>query len=208
MKIFKTIVFAVLAIVLIALVCIGVTVYRVSASEQKDPKNLNVIYSRESASSAIARAGVEVDDLSKLNLGSAFRSEGVVSVASDFSDGEISALQNYANEKNGPFKNVQIHFIGDGQVEGSGFVSHPQVNAPVYARGTISQTGSKSFSVDVEKVEVSGVKIPSYITNIAERRFNAYVNDILSKIEGLDIKKVEIKDSSVFFEGDVPAHIK
>jgi len=208
MKIFKSIIFALLAVVLIALIYVGITVYKVSASEQEEPRNLNVIYSRENASTAIARVGVEVEDLSNLNLGTTFETEGTVAVASDFSDAEISAIQNYANEKNGPFKNVQIHFIGDDQVEGSGFVSHPQVNAPVYARGTVKQTGARSFSVDIERLEVSGVKIPSYIADIAGGRFSSYVNNILSKIEGLDIKKVEIKQSAVFFQGDVPSKIK
>ena len=148
-----------------------------------------------------------IRDLSALSLGSKFNTEGTVSISDNFSDAEISAIQNGANSANGPFRDVQIHFIGDGQVEGSGFISHPQVNAPVYAKGSITNTGPKSFSVDLKGLEVGGTAIPSLLYGTIESRFNEYVNGILSEIEGLNVKNVEIKDGSVFFEGDVPQKI-
>jgi len=105
-----------------------VTYLRITGGELKD---LGVRYTVADAERAIQeKAGVEVSDLSKVYFGSNFATEGQVRVEQTFTDAEISAIQNYANEKAGPFKQVQIKFIGDGLVEASGYVDDPRVTIP------------------------------------------------------------------------------
>lgn len=208
MKIFKTVLLIIILLVLIGAGYGGYLYSQVKNAHAAEQVDLGVSYNVETASTAISKAGVEVSDLSNLYLGSQFVSEGTVTVSSNFSDAEISAIQNYANEANGPFKNVQLHFIGDGRIEGSGFVSHPQINAPVYAKGSVTQTGPKSFAFDLESLKVGDASIPSPVIAVVESRFTDYVNNILGSIEGLNVRKIEIGDSSAFFDGDIPKSIR
>ncbi|MBD3281728.1 hypothetical protein GF391_03190 [Candidatus Uhrbacteria bacterium] len=175
-----------------------------------EPKDLGVTYTEQDAKTAIEdKAKVEVNDLSKVYFGSNFTTEGEVFVSETFTDSEISAIQNYANEASGPFKQVQIHFIGDNKVEASGYVEDARVTipGPVYVRGEVIQTGPRSFSTNIESLSVGDYEVPRSIIERANSEFIGYVNGILSGIDGLNIESVQINNGSVDFKGTLPKKV-
>ncbi len=195
-------------ILLIAI--IGYGIYSYSAITRGELKDLGVRYTEADAEYAIKdKAGVDVPNLSKVYFGSNFISEGKVYVEQTFTDAEVSAIQNYANEKAGPFKHVQIKFIGDDVVEASGYVDDPRVTipGPVYVRGKVIQTGPKSFTTNIESLQVGNYKVPKAIIQQANTEFLEYVNGILDGIDGLNIESVKINNGSVDFKGTLPAKV-
>ncbi|MFZ6015224.1 MAG: hypothetical protein ACOYUZ_02595 [Patescibacteria group bacterium] len=207
MKAVKIILIILAVLVAIALGYGGFAYYKMTRQERVD---LGIGYNREDAETAIAeKAGVEVDDLGKLYFGSDFKTQGSKAVDQVFTDAEISAIQNYANEKAGPFKEVQIHFIGGNKVEASGFVDDPRVTipGPVYVKGDVIQTGPKSFSTSIDHLQVGDYVVPRPIIETANSEFIGYVNGILGQIEGLNIENVEIQNGQVHFVGDLPEKI-
>ncbi len=204
LKIIGAIIGAFILLVVLAAVFIY---WQISGAQQKD---LGVSYTKEDAITAIQdKAKVDVNDLSKVYFGSNFTTEGEVYVEDTFTDAEISAIQNYANESSGPFKQVQIHFIGDGKVEASGYVEDPRVTipGPVYVRGEVIQTGPKSFNTNIESLTVGNYKVPRDIIEKANSEFIGYVNGILSGIDGLNIESVRINNGSVDFKGTLPEKV-
>jgi hypothetical protein len=192
------------------LITTGVIIYlylQITSAEQKD---LGVRYTKEHAEYALEeKAGVDVNDLSKIFFGSSFATEGSVPVDTSFTDSEISAIQNYANESVGPFKQVQIHFIGDGMVEASGYVEDPRVTipGPVYVKGEVIRTGPKSFSTNIESLQVGNYTVPRAIIEKANTEFLGYVNGLLSEIDGLNVESVQINNGSVDFKGTLPERV-
>ena len=175
-------------------------------------QDLGVRYTAADYDSAVkTKAGVIVpDDPSLLFLGSKFRTEGSQKIDQVFSDAEISAIQNISNEKHGPFKQVQIHFLGGNQVEASGVVIDPRVpkTGPVYVKGSLVQTGPRSFDISgIQELRVGDYKVPAPIAQQAKAEFTQYVNGILADIEGLNVEKVEIQDGKVHFTGSVPKKV-
>ncbi len=205
MKAFKIILLFILLIVIGVAAYVGIGYTKAKSGTQKD---LGVKYTMADYDRAVSeKAGVEVSVPEDIYFNSSFKSEGSKQIDQTFTDAEISAIQNYSNEKKGPFKNVQIHFIGNDQVEGSGLITDPRVNAPVYVKGTIKQTGSKSVSLDLQKLEVGSFNIPSALQTKISDEFVKTVNNILSGINGLSVDKIEIIDGSVRFVGSVPAKV-
>jgi hypothetical protein len=189
---------------------IGYGIYTYSALTGGELKDLGVRYTMADADRAIEdKAGVDVPDLSRVYFGSNFATEGEVYVEQTFTDAEISAIQNYANESSGPFKQVQIHFIGNGMVEASGYVDDPRVTipGPVYVRGEVIQTGPKSFTTNIESLQVGDYKVPGAIIEKANAEFLGYVNGILDGIDGLNIESVQINNGSVDFKGTLPEKV-
>ncbi len=204
LKIIGAIIGAILLIVVLASVFIY---WQISGAEQKD---LGVSYTKEDAVTAIQdKAKVDVNDLAKVYFGSDFATDGEVYVDQTFTDAEISAIQNYANETSGPFKQVQIHFIGDNKVEASGYVEDPRVTipGPVYVRGKVIQTGPKSFSTNIESLTIGNYEVPRDIIDKANSEFIGYVNGILANIDSLNIESVSINKGSVDFKGTLPKKV-
>lgn len=204
MKTFKIIAAVLGALILLAA---GYLAYVYVSRGSGQAKDLGVSYTSSDYDSAIAKAQVSVADREKLYLGSTFSTEGKIRVDQIFTDAEISAIQNTSNSHLGYFKDVQIHFQGDDKVEASGFVTHPQVNAPVYVSGKVIKTGPKSFQTSLDRLVVGSAPVLFGIKEIVNSQFNTYVNTILSKIEGLDVESVEIRDGEVRFVGSIPQKI-
>lgn len=208
MKILKIIALTVGALLIGVLLYAGLSFYQMTRQTQKD---LGVRYTTDDAINAMEKkAGVKVYDLSALYFGSEFTTKGSKRVNQTFSDAEISAIQNYANEKSGPFKQVQIHFLGGNKVEASGFIKDPRVTlpGPVYVKGDVIQTGPKSFTTKIDVVQIGDYTVPGPIIEKANTEFIGYVNNILSGIDSLNIKKVEIENGAVKFQGTIPEMIE
>ncbi len=172
-------------------------------------KDLNVKYTMADYDNAVkTKAKVEIPVPGNLYLGSTFTTEGSQKIDQTFSDAEVSAIQNYSNEANGPIKNVQIHFTGNNGAEASFQTNFKyegkEINYPIYVKGTVSQTGPKSFSVKTSQLKAGNLTVPSFITQKAETEFTNYVNSILSNISSLNVEKVEINNGSVRFVGTIP----
>jgi hypothetical protein len=195
---------------ILLLIAIGFGVFAYSQLIGGERKDLGVRYTMADAKRAIGdKAGVDVGDLAKVYFGSNFAAEGEVKVEQAFTDAEISAIQNYANESTGPFKQVQIHFMGDGMVEASGYVEDPRVSipGPIYVRGEVIRTGPKSFTTNIESLQVGDYKVPGTIINKANVEFLGYVNGLLANIDGLNVESIQINDGSVDFKGTLPAKV-
>ena len=205
MKIIKIILLVILVVIIGAGVYAGIAYSKMKKGAQKD---LGVKYSFEDYTKAISgKTGVEVVNPEKLYFGSNFTAEGSNSINQSFTDAEVSAIQNYSNEKKGPFKNVQIKFLGNDQIESSAFITDSRVNSPVYAKGIVKQTGSKSVSLDLQELEVGSFNIPAALKNRINNEFVKYVNDILASINGLNVEKIVINNGSAQFIGTVPAKV-
>ena len=186
---------------------LGFIYYRLTRSEVKD---LGVQYTMADYNSAVAgKAHVDVPVPSDIYFGSDFKTEGTQKIDQVFTDAEISAIQNYSNEKKGPFKNVQIHFVGDA-IEASGYVNDPRVpkTGPVYVKGSIVRTGPRSFDIsNIQELRVGDYQVPAPIVQQAKTEFINYVNNILAGIDGLNVEKVEIQNGQVHFQGNVPKRV-
>jgi hypothetical protein len=69
--------------------------------------DLGVKYSHTDYDEAVTKkAGVYVNEITSLYLGSNFRTEGRRHIDQTFSSAEISSIQNLANSKKGPFHDV------------------------------------------------------------------------------------------------------
>lgn len=208
MKFFKWLGIACLVVIVGVLAYGGYVYYKLTRTEVKD---LGVRYTMADYTKAVKdKAGVHVPVPSDIYFGSNFKTVGTQAVDQIFSDAEISAIQNYSNEKKGPFKNVQIHFVGDNTIEASGLVLDPRVpkTGPVYVKGSIVQTGPKSFDIsNIQELRVGDYVVPQPIVQQAKTEFIGYVNGILSGIDGLNIEKVEIQNGQVKFKGNVPKQV-
>jgi len=170
-------------------------------------KDLGVRYTTDDYDRAVkTKAHVDIPDPSALYLGSRFTAEGTQPIDQTFTDAEISAIQNYSNEKRGPFRQVQIHFIGGNKVEASGYVVDPRVpkTGPVYVKGDVIQTGPKSFTTKIDELRDGSYVVPGAIVDQANGEFLGFVNGILSDISGLSVEKVDIQDGMVHFKGMIP----
>lgn len=145
--------------------------------------------------------------LPPIYLGSTFQTEGSLHIGEIFTNEEISAIQNFSNDKIGPYKDVQISFHGDNTIEASGMVTEERINGPLYVSGRINQTGPKSFDVDTTKIIAGNYNVPTTLRKIIDDKFSTYVNKLLDSIGGLEIEKIEINEGAVRFIGDVPAKI-
>lgn len=207
MKILKYFLAAVLAIIIGTGCYVGYGVWKATHGKQVD---LGIKYSEQTYDDAVAKkAGVFVNDKGSLYLGSKFRTEGEQHIDQTFSSEEISAIQNYSNSTKGPFRDVQIKFLGNNQIEASGMVNDPRIKipGPVYVKGTLWNTGPRSFDIAVSDLKVGDYAVPAPIVAQAKTEFIGYVNNILSGIDGLKVEKVEIKDGGVRFVGDIPKKV-
>jgi hypothetical protein len=207
MKALKILLGIVLALVISGAAYAGYAYWQLTHGTQKD---LGVRYTEETYDQAVAgKAGVFVNDKGSLYFGSNFRTEGQKRIDEVFSDAEISAIQNYSNSTKGPFRDVQIKFLGNNQVEASGMVLDPRIPipGPVYVKGTVWNTGPRSFDIAVSDLKVGDYTVPAPIVSQAKQEFIGYVNGILSGIDGLKVEKVEINPGSVRFVGDIPEKI-
>ena len=206
MKIFKWMML-IIAVIIIGLVAYGVYAYsQIKNNKQKD---LGVKYTIEDYNKAVKeKAKVEVPVPGDLYLGSNFKTDGSQQVDLTLSDAEVSAIQNYSNNVKGPIDKVQIKFLGGNKAEAS-FVTNfsyqgQKINYPIYVKGTVNNTGAKSFGIKVDKLQAGALAVPGVITKRAESEFISYVNNILGGINGLDVQKVEIQAGSVHFVGKIP----
>jgi len=177
-------------------------------SADAEVKDLGIKYTEADATRAIKdKAGVELDNISGLYLGSNPATEGSKPVDAVFSNAEVSAAGNYANAAKGPFKNVQVKMLGSNEGEASGFLAVKQLNAPVYVKGSIVVSGPKSFTIKASELKVGNYEIPKTLVKQVESRFNSYVNGQLAKVNGLEIERVEINTGQVHFVGKVPSKV-
>lgn len=198
--------FIVLAVLILA--CAGYFVFSVTKFRNGEVLDLGVKYSYKDYTEAVeGKAQVSVKNPSALYLGSTFQTSGSKHVEQDFTNTEISAIQNYSNDKSGPFRDIQIAFHSDGSVEASGMVVDTRINAPIYAKGTINRTGDRSFEIKTSTIIAGQYVLPSALRKIVDDKFGAYINSILKNIDGLKVEKIEFKDGAVNFVGDVPAKI-
>jgi len=182
-------------------------IYGVARFRDGEVKDLGVKYSYKDYTTALEKAGVVVEDPSALSLGSEFTTEGTVRVEQEFTNSEVSALQNISNEVSGPYKDVQIAFHSDGNIEASAMVTEPQINAPVYVKGRVERTGNKTFKITTSKIVAGKYAVPTLAQPYIDQRFENYINGVLQKISGLDVEKIEIKEGRAKFVGTVPAKI-
>ena len=206
MKIFLWI----LGIIAVLIIVVGVFIgYSYKQLQNPKQKNLGVKYTMADYDNAVkTKAKVEVPVPSSLYLGSNFVAEGSQKIDQIFSDAEISAIQNYSNEAKGPIKDVQIHFTGNNGAEASFLTNFNyegrQINYPIYVKGTVNQTGPKSFDVKTSQLKAGNLSVPSFIAQKAETEFSSFVNSILANISTLNVEKVEINNGSVHFVGTIP----
>lgn len=206
MRVFKWVLFAVVVAVLMY---VGYLIWGYTKIHSGTPRDLGVRYNSADYDSAVSsKAGVKVTGRESLALGSDFQVQGSKKIDQTFTDAEISAIENVSNATSGPFKDVQIHFVGGNQVEASGFITDSRVNAPVYVKGNVVSTGSKTFSVNISAIEAGSFVIPPGVKEIISSQFSSYVNGILAKITPLNVEKVEISNGSVHFVGTIPEVVK
>jgi hypothetical protein len=181
---------------------------RAMKSADAEVRDLGIVYTAADATRAIKdKAGVELDNISGLYLGSNPATEGSKAVDTVFSNAEVSSAGNYANAAKGPFKNVQVKMLGGNAGEASGFLMVKQLNAPVYVKGTVTVSGPKAFTVKASELKVGNYNVPPIIIKQVESRFNSYLNGQLNKVNGLEIERVDINTGQVHFVGKVPSKV-
>jgi len=205
LKILKWLGLVILVVIIAVVGYLGFSYYQLTRTQVKD---LGVRYTPADYAKAVKdKAKVDVPVPSDVYFGADIRTEGSHKIDQTLTNAEFSAMENTFNEKNGPFRDVQIKFDGNNTMEASFYVMDPRVpkTGPVYVKSTVAQTGPKSFDMpDVQEVRVGDWKVPAPIVSQAKTEFLNYVNGKLGQVNGLNVQNIDIQNGQLHFVGSVP----
>lgn len=201
------------------------------------PKDLGIVYTAEDLKKMDSELGIEVEKITEeTSISDSLVTSGKKEVDASFSNAEVTAQINRWQSywKYTPFKQVQFKVNPDGTAEASGildvnrlegFITYfgystadlqkglDYINAsnmpelPIYIKGTGS-VDNNIVNLNFEKVEVYGFTLPADINSAAETGLEAIGGNVLTKVEGLDVEKIEAKNGEAYFKGTVPETTK
>ncbi len=205
MKFFKWLGIACLVLIVGLVAYGGYTYYKITRAEVKD---LGVRYTPADYATAVKdKAKVDVPSPTDVYFGASLKTQGSHKVDQVFTNAEFSAIENTLNAAKGPFRDVQIRFLGNDTMEASFNVTDPRVpkTGPVYVKSTVARTGPRSFDMpDVQELRVGDYVVPQPIVQQAKTEFLNYVNGQLGQVEGLNVEKIDIQNGQFRFQGSLP----
>lgn len=198
------------------------------------PKDLGITYTEADLKNMDDTLGIEVQKITtEVPVQESLKFDGTKEVDSSFTNAEVTAQINRWSEywQYTPFKNMQFRVNSDNTVEASGVLDITRLNGfisyfgysssdldkgleyihaanapelPIYLKGSAS-VENNNLTIDLTSVEVYNFGVPADITAKAETGLEAIGEQVINKVEGLDIKKLEAKDGQTYLSGIVPA---
>lgn len=87
-------------------------------------------------------------------------------------------------------------------------ISSVASNKPVYAKGTLSRTGSNSVNIEITHLQVGQLTLSDDIVRKVESEVLNFVNQLISSTNGFAIEELRVEDGALFYKGTLPAEIK
>lgn len=201
------------------------------------PKDLGIEYSEADLLKMDTKLGIAVEKISdETSIEDSLVTSGKNKVDASFTNEEVTAQINRWRDywKYTPFKQVQFKVNPDGTAEASGildvnrlegFITYfgyssadlqkglDYINAsnmpelPIYIKGTGS-VENNVVNLNFDTVEVYGFTLPADINAAAAKGLETIGGNVLNKVEGLDVEKIEAKNGEAYFKGTVPETTK
>jgi len=199
------------------------------------PRDLGVKYTQADLQSVMAKNGIQdvVLPPSETPKGS-LRYEGSKPLKNSFSQSEITArMAENEKVKYNPISDTQVRFNPDGTAEISGrmdlnmvdegaeaFGMDPQDFEAVkpyldgfkalnskpafYAKGTCTVINNK-IQMDVQEAVIGRTSLP--LDNVPMDKVVEQFEELMTKVNGLNVKSLDFKDGKMSFDGSVPAKV-
>ncbi len=189
-------------LVLVVLLFVGSMLFVKNAAK---PKDLGVTYTEADYWSAMAKAGVAVNEVPD---GETWDETDVVysgskPIDATFTSAEVSALFAYSHASGWPVSDAQVRFTGVDGVELSAAIDYAGTSYPVYAKASAAMSGA-SISGSLQEAEVLGVAVPSQYFGAGESYALGFINSRLARVTGLDITTAEVTPEGLHLVGTVP----
>jgi hypothetical protein len=193
-------------LIVLALVVLLVVGGMLFVNNAAKPKDLGVTYTEADYWSAMAKAGVVVNEVPE---GETWESTDVVYSGSKpidetFTPAEVSALFAYSHQGGWPVSNAQVRFTGGDGVELSASIDYAGTSYPVYAKASAAMSGA-TISGSLQEAEALGVAVPSQYFGAGESYALGFINSRLSRVTGLNIETAEVTSEGLHLVGTVPA---
>jgi hypothetical protein len=197
-----------LAVVLVLLL-IGAGVAFAVVRSMGSPRDLGVTYTEADYWSALKKSGMQVKNATAAEdwANTDARYSGSKPLDAVFSDSEVSALLNYSHMGGWPISRVQVRLTGGSGVELAGAAQIAGTEYPFHATGTAAITGA-AVSGSASSAEVFGATIPGQYLEPGSEWLVGVINERLSRVKGLDIKKAEVVAGGLHLVGAVPALVE
>ncbi len=181
---------------------------------QSEPQDLGVTYTEQDFVNALKKANVKVEfkpGAPSENMETVY--EGEVPVDVTYTPAEASALINYWNSPKVPIDQVQVVFpepappTATKKAEVSLIVIYQGNKYPIYLV-FIGDMKGKTLTGKLDVLKIGIIPIPQTYKELAEKEILDLLNSRFERMEGLDIKTIEIKDGKVHIIGTFPAIVK
>ena len=195
------------------------------------PKEVKVEWSEEDWQSYLEKGNItftedraSIDDILTGN----YQGIGAEPIDTFVTNEEVSAMINMTTKETGLFQDVNMRFLGDDRMEVSGTIGdnidtliekYPEVAkyekylAPakgktVYMKTTLKNVTGNNFEAHVEDLRLGNLPLPEKVVNKNMTEVGTMANNILDKIEGLNIEKFDITEEGFHYKGTIPTQIQ
>ena len=196
----------------------------------KTTKNLNVKWGKKDYDSCVQKSKVKLEAVQKLNIiqlaEGNFKSSGKNNVEATYTNEEISALLSTTNNELGPIKDVKVKFLGNNEAEATftvtdriwDYASKANIknidlvkgkvnNLPVYLKAKVNKASNKTVAVEIEKISVGRLALPSGIEKEVEKAVVPVINDIMQKYDSFSMEQLNFDNNGLHFKGTLPAQV-
>ena len=193
-------------------------------------KTVKTAYSAADLKSYSDKTGVVFDENSagyQDYLSGKYKAIGSKAVKGFLSNAEITAIINKTAAESGAFKNFAVKLNADGTAEMSFVVDKnieavyamlPEakafdkfikmaVGSHVYIKEDLNYMGGDKFEATTLEMKLGVIPLPVDLVNDYATPAGTSVNNIISKMEGLQIDKFELVEGGLNFEGTIPTSV-
>jgi len=193
-------------------------------------RNLGVTATRADFSRVVKDLGYQLNNVPEATDPARYRKvySGQVKVDREITQEELSALLTFNHVTWWPMQNVQVKVHADGAMEVALEVLTNNISfenapssllryvpkalpdvVPVYIKGRLDVVGPKQVRLDVDRLELGRIPLPSGILSAENQQLATdYVNGRIRGIPGLTIEKIGYQDGKVQFKGTFPKEFK
>lgn len=227
---------AFMLLVVIGLVVLtGVTISKLTV----DHHDLEITGEEQDYQSGMEKAKTVVKgDVTALHLmniyNGNYEAQGSIPVEAAFTNAEIYAMLNKANESSGPVRNIQIKWLQGNKFEFYGVVDksimyivnkhmglteedNPVLvkwvgrilhNKPIYGKGSFDLVSPNYVEINMETVVMGNRTLKDENVSLVRNELRNLINKAVSLENGVSIEKLNVVNGALQFEGTLPAEIK
>lgn len=192
------------------------------------PRDLGVTYTEQNYTNTHNNFGVEVTAINSApDVKNSLVYTGKHDVNLALSSADITGYVAAETWKYAPISKIQVKINADGTGEASGILNLDNIlpfismttpvdevqkaidkfqitsNPPFYAKGKVSVVNNKASFI-VQSLEIGRIPVPNHYIAENTTALNDFVTDRLNYVPNLQIRKLELVDGKVIFDGTVP----